>query len=407
MMVNASRRLLHSCRILSSLVVLLGCAVGSGICWADSINAVNKASASTSDIQYHRGVSALAKSDVDGAEKAFREALRLQPTDTRSMLGLADVSLKRGQVRAAENHLHQASNKEPKNPNVVRGWGRFFYSQKRYSQAEGSFKQAVALAPKEALPQVDLAELYLVGLKQPGRAIGSYRAALALDPAHVGAHYGLGLALAATNQTDAALMELESALKSKPDFVQARLARGDLLLAKGETVKAIAEYQLAQKNHPTLALVQLKLGTAHEKGGQFSEAEKAYLTAISLDSRQAGALNNLAWLCAERRHRLDEAVFWAKKAVALEPTSPGFYDTLGWVHRARGESEKARTALEKACSLSPKLPEAYYHLGIVNQEMAQPKAAQSALQAALALKKEFAGAADARKRLELLTGSPK
>src|SRR5258706_11802996 len=155
----ASRRLPLTCRILFSLIVLLACDVGTRIFWADSISPVKQVSASWSDTQYQKGVSALAKGDIDGAEKAFHEALRLQPTHIRSMLGLADVSLKRGQARAAENQLRQASNRGPKNSDVLRGWGRFFYSQKQYGRAEESFKQAVASAPKEPLAQGGLGEL--------------------------------------------------------------------------------------------------------------------------------------------------------------------------------------------------------------------------------------------------------
>lgn len=370
---------------------------------ADSIAVVKPKPNSPAEKQYQQGVSALAKGELDNAELAFNESLKLDPDQIASMLGLADVALKRGRATSAEGHLKKALAKAPNNSDVQRGWGRYLYSRKDFGASETALKKAIALNPKAALPHSDLGDLYLLGLKKPDRAIQCYRSALALEPKQPAAHYGLALALAATNQTEAALTELENTLKLKPDFVQARLARGDLLLAKGETGKALAEYELAQKTHPSLAQVQLKLGIAYEKGGQLSEAEKAYVAAISLDSKQSAALNNLAWLCAERRQRLDEAVFWAKRAVALDPASAQFHDTLGWVHRARGESDKARTALEKACGLSPKLPEAFYHLGIVNQEMAQPKAAQKALQAALTLNKEFAGASDARKRLESLS----
>lgn len=41
------------------------------------------------------------------------------------------------------------------------------------------------------------------------------------------------------------------------------------------------------------------------------------------------AYNNLAWLLAERKIKLDEAVIWAKKAADLAPQLPHVQDTLG------------------------------------------------------------------------------
>lgn len=229
-MANGSQRFPLVVRILSSLVLLLLAHTQRHGFHADSLSAIKDGSANRSDHAYERGLAPLASNDLQTAEKAFREALQAKSADVRSRLGLADVALKRGQFHTVEQHLRQASPQEPRNTGVLRGWGRYFYSQKQYLRAEKSLKQAAAGAPTDALPLVDLADLYLVGLNEPALAVATYRSALVLDPANIEAHYGLGLGLAATHQSDAALAELESTLRLKPDFVQARLARGDLLL---------------------------------------------------------------------------------------------------------------------------------------------------------------------------------
>jgi tetratricopeptide (TPR) repeat protein len=75
----------------------------------------------------------------------------------------------------------------------------------------------------------------------------------------------------------------------------------------------------------------------HHAAGDAAGAYAAYLEAIKADPKLAIAFNNLAALAADRKERLDEALGWARQAVALEPGRPEFQDTLATVQRARGE----------------------------------------------------------------------
>jgi tetratricopeptide (TPR) repeat protein len=150
---------------------------------------------------------------------------------------------------------------------------------------------------------------------------------------------------------------------------------------------------------PKFALAYIKIGVLHESHKREEAAEKAYLVAIDIDSKQSIAYNNLAWMAAERQTRLDEALTWAKKAVELEPNIRQFQDTLGWVHRARGELDKAATVLQKATTVEPQQAVIWYHLGIVQAERKKTKEAVAALKQALQLQQDFPGSEDARKRL--------
>lgn len=78
-------------------------------------------------------------------------------------------------------------------------------------------------------------------------------------------------------------------------------------------------------------------------------------------------------------------------------------DTLGWVHRARGELGPAAQAIEKAVAANPKKAGFRYHLGVVYAEQGKKKEAVAALQKALELDQNFNHAADARQRLQQLS----
>ena len=345
---------------------------------------------------YRQGMASLLKGDFRQAEAAFKESVRLEPEHIRGLLGLAEVALRQDQIAEAETYL----------------------------------KQAIATQPTAVLPHIDLGELYLLKLRQPRPAAAAYRAALALDASQARAHYGLGVALTMMGQTAAARVSLEEAsrlqptnasvwhtlgrlhveakaynqaldafamaLKVQPTFLQASLDRGDVLVAMGHDDQALQEYQKLLDVAPTFAPAQVRIGTIHVRNKRIDAARQAYIKAITLDPSSAVAYNNLAWLAAERREALDQALAWAQKAVALAPNTPRFYDTLGWVHRARGELHAAANALHKALALNTKHAEIAYRLGVVYQEMGQVDKAKAFLNKALTLTTESSGANEVR-----------
>jgi superkiller protein 3 len=178
--------------------------------------------------------------------------------------------------------------------------------------------------------------------------------------------------------------------------------RGDLYLAKNEVDKAIAEYRAGTKAAPNAAIAYFKLGTIYEAQRKWGDAEQAYLAALKGDPGMYGAYNNLAWMAAARKERLNDALSWINKAIQIAPRATTLYDTLGWVHRARGELDPAAKAIEKAVAGTPTHPRFRYHLGIVYSEQGKIKEAIAAFQRALELDENFRDAADARKQLEKL-----
>jgi tetratricopeptide (TPR) repeat protein len=111
-------------------------------------------------------------------------------------------------------------------------------------------------------------------------------------------------------------------------------------------------------------------------------------------------------MAAERKTRLHDALTWAEKAVELEPKVSQFQDTLGWVHCARGELDKAADVLQQATKIEPQLAVIWYHLGIIQAERKKTKDAAAALKQALQIQQNFPESEDARKRLAALEKKP-
>lgn len=386
------------------------------------------------------GFQALRRGDNAAAEAAFNEAARLDPKLPGAYLGLAEVAGRRNDPVAVDSWLKKAMAADPKDTVALRTWAAQLYRAGRYAEAETAFKKLIALDPGSAEARADLAETYLVGLKKTKAAEEGYRAAIARDANYVRAHLGLAGALAAQRRIDdavtayreaeslaptdpvpphslarlyasqlkfdLALAELDKAIKIDPTFLPAHVERGDLLLAKNDIDGAIAAYRAGAAAVKEPAVLHFRMGVALQGAQRWSDAEKAYLEAVKYEPRMFGAYNNLAFMAASRKERLNDALAWANKAIEISPKTSTLYDTLGWVYRARGQLDLAVNALGRAIAGNPEQPNFRYHLGIVYAEQGKKKEAIAALQKSLELDKDFRYAADARARLKELSAKP-
>src|SRR5207344_1169771 len=91
------------------------------------------------------------------------------------------------------------------------------------------------------------------------------------------------------------------------------------------------------------------------------------------------ALNNLAWILAERGKNADEALALATKAAEIAPQAAAVQDTLGWVHYRRGAFAEAEKALGKAVERAPNNASFQHHLGMTYYRLGKKTDAVAAL----------------------------
>ena len=279
----------------------IGLATSVIVLWVASLPSISRAipmaltppyASSSEEAGLNHGLKALARGDDKDAEAAFQAALEHDPRRFEGLLGLAEIALRRNTPDTAREYIEKARAVAPKQVDVETAWGRWHVSEKQHSEATAAFQRAMELDRSAIAPRLDLADLYLSALRKPQLAAELYRQVIKIEPAHAGAHYGLGIAmvdvgspeiakkewreashLAPSNpspsyalgnlylmekQYDAALSEFELALKADKSFAKAHLGRGDAWFAKGNDREAIAEYETARTIRPQLA-------TAHEK----------------------------------------------------------------------------------------------------------------------------------------------
>ena len=69
------------------------------------------------------------------------------------------------------------------------------------------------------------------------------------------------------------------------------------------------------------------------------------------------ALNYLGYMLADRGTRLDEALGYIRRAVALDPQNGAYLDSLGWAYYKMGNYELAEENLRRAVGSHGRRPD--------------------------------------------------
>jgi tetratricopeptide (TPR) repeat protein len=266
--------------------------------------------------------------------------------------------------------------------------GGTLYNAKRWNEALGYYRAALALRPEAVAVHNSLGNT-LNAKGQLDEAIAHYQDALRLDPEYALAHYNLGNALKAKGQLDEAIAHYQEALRLDPELAYAHNNLGLALYARGQLDQAIAHYQDALRLDPGLALAHNNLGWVLKAKGQLDEAIAHYQEALRLDPEYALAHNNLG-NALKAKGQLDEAIAHYQDALRLGPTLALAHYNLGVALTAKGQLDEAIAHYQDALWLDPKYAMAHNNLGNALYDKGQPDEAITHYQDALRLDPKFA-----------------
>ncbi len=123
-------------------------------------------------------------------------------------------------------------------------------------------------------------------------------------------------------------------------------------------------------------------GAGFERQKKYDQSEAAFRKVLEIDPNNAGALNYLGYMLADRDVRLDEAYELVKRAVDLDPDNGAYLDSLGWVYFRQGKLDDARGLLERALDRMQD-PTVHDHLGDVYLKLGKTREAIAQWQASL------------------------
>lgn len=267
-----------------------------------------------------------------------------------------------------------------------RGWVN--YQRGEFRQAVEDFRQAAELGPKMTASFI---HIYIMSLHQAGfseEALTRCDEAIAQQPEELSFYFIKSEILADNGRLDEGLKLLRELIERGKSSPQIYLAIANIFLNAKQYSKAEASLSEAARSFPENESLIFTLGACYERMGRDDLAEEAFKKVIKKNPKHDRALNYLGYMLAEEGIRLEEAIGYIKKALAVDSTNGSYLDSLGWAYYQLNMLAEAQKYLELAVQKEGNSAEIHHHLGDLYHRLGQLEKAISEWQKALTLKPE-------------------
>ena len=234
-----------------SMIAMDAMQKGDGAKALSNINKTVELRPNLSETHHMKGDVLAAQHDVDGAIASYQAALKINPKNTFSWVGLSDMWMARHKDNTAILRIANALKRTQSVPEIHQDMGNALAAAGQFNDAIFEFNQVLRLQPENEAAIVARGRVYELSGRE-SEAIASYRAAMAENPDRLGVGNALAWILA-TSPNDA--------------------------LRNGAQAVALAERAstLTQNKHP---LFLDTLGAAYAEVGQFDKAAAAAENAL-------------------------------------------------------------------------------------------------------------------------------
>jgi Tfp pilus assembly protein PilF len=130
--------------------------------------------------------------------------------------------------------------------------------------------------------------------------------------------------------------------------------------------------------------VLINQGMLQEATGKRAEAAATYNRILGFDPDNPLALNNVAFMDAEKGTNLDQAMTFAERAKKRQPNSPDISDTLGYVYLQKNLNAQALRIFKDVVEQNPNNPTYHFHLAMALLKEGNKQAAREEAEKALA-----------------------
>jgi tetratricopeptide (TPR) repeat protein len=262
-----------------------------------------------------------------------------------------------GQFAEAAAQLEALLPYAPRTFEVHELLGLVYAGQSQDAKAVEQLQIAARLKPDSAAARTNLAaSLFHAG--KPELAEGQFRKAIELEPRNYDANHNLGELYIQAGRIADAVPLLEKAQEIHPSYDNGYdLALADFQIGKLDQARQLV--QSLEQNQNTGELHNL-LAQIDEKGGEFVPAVSEFEVAAHMDPSEG---NLFDWGSELLLHRTYEpAIDVFQEAAKRYPNSPRIFIGLGMALYSRGKYDEAVKALLTAADLNPADPRCYLFL---------------------------------------------
>ena len=288
-----------------------------------------------------------------------------------------------------------------------------------YSRAVSLLRRVVELEPKDRAAWNNLGRAHM-GLRQIDEAIAAYKKQIDVNPYDAYAYNNLGFAYAEQGKHAEAEAAYRKQLEVNPLDKYAHANLGYMLVTQRHYEKAAPVLEQAAALTPDSAYLQVQLGKTYLNLRRAEDATKAFARAVEI-SPDPATWNNVAYQLALGGVDLARAQQYAESAVTataaatrnltldhtddralgLVRSLASYWDTLGWVHFAKGDLAAAEKYVAASWQLAQHA-EVGDHLAQIFEKTGRRDAALRTYAQALAASKP---PPEVREHLERAAGS--
>ena len=306
----------------------------------------------------------LGRSRISAAEKAFGDALKINPKAARALIGLGDSLYRAGRYSEAQARFEAGTSADPDDLVAKVGVAKSKLALERVQEASALIKKLREAQPKSPLVG------YWYGRTQEALgardlAQAAYRDVLKVapaDPASADVYIALATLQTQQGRPEEAQKTLDAAKDVMPTVPGVWRALGDVAQAQGRYKEALVHFQRAATLDPDDLGAKFRIGGALRRDGQFADAAKAFDEVAVIDKDYPGLALERG-LLFEASGRSEEALKQYEDALAKAPTDPDLMLRVGCGKVAAGRADQAEELLRKVLSQRPSSAETHHCLG--------------------------------------------
>ncbi len=352
------------------------------------------ADADPSDAQTYMRIAEIDRRDgkFDQALEALKKATAVVPDSLELQYNIAVIDEAQGKYEDAIQILNQLLQKTEhadgeysvadKNNRAVflERLGTVYREANKHQQAADTFRKMLTLGDENAIRGYQqIVETYRDN-KQWDLATQAAAEAAKKYPSDRGLQMVSASQEADMGKSDVAIAHVKSLLKGNADDREVYIALAQMYSrvkdwpnAEQNVSKAI-DLSTKPEDKDYAIFVQ---GSVYERQKKYDLAEEAFRKVLADDPKSAMTLNYLGYMLADRDTRLEEALGYIRRAVALDPQNGAYLDSLGWAYYKLGKYDLAEENLRRASERINTDPTVHQHLGELYQKTGRLKLAAS------------------------------
>ncbi|MDA9052792.1 sulfotransferase [Planktomarina temperata] len=354
---------------------------------------------------YTRSVVAYEKGLLKDAVELLSLIIKKAPNFALAHQLLGVIGHQTGQVESAEKAMREAVRLAPDNSVFLANFVEVLRSAGKPEDAIAVGKRSVSLEPNSASAHSNLGLAYY-DLGDLIEAEASQKRALVFDPNFIAALNNLGSISKDQDQNDKAIYFYRKVLKIAPNYLE---TANNLISILIETDAINEATHLAEKyfsQHSQSEVLLRNRGQLFVIAGDFDEAETSFRNAILINDEAPEAYVGLAQVLYEKNHP-ELALLEAEKAQRLDPEQASAYHYIGMCKAQLGDIDASFASYRKAIAIKPTFASSMLAIGHLEMEQGNFEAARNWFEEASKIDRVHLSAHIALSRLDKTNeGSP-